>query len=108
MGQPANTPDTADTVTVENLPAVAPSVVQMTQDQLNELLRSAVAQGAAQSAATGQLVLTGQPVDAEKPAEWSDREFFQEIARRLPWHTERNERAAYAWIDRTYPAEETE
>lgn len=99
MGQPDPEPVSTD-VAVPVQP-----FVQLTRDELNELLRSAVAQGAGMSNLPGPQFTPAGTIDAEAPAVWSHAQFMQELTRRTPWHNERNERAAFLACATYYPEE---
>ena len=86
----------------------APNFVQLTRDELNELLRNAVAQGAGMSGLPGPQFTAAGTIDAEAPAVGSHAELMRQLVVRTPWHNERNERAAKLACDTYYPEESDE
>ena len=86
--------------------AAAASVVQLTQEQLNEMLRQAVAAGAAQASATMPL---GMPaIVAEQPEQWSQNRLMHEILTHLShgFFSERQARSATAAVDKWFPSDD--
>lgn len=83
-------------------PDLPPAVVSLTKDELAAMLRDAVSAGAAQASAANAL---GTPaIMAEIPEDWSLNRLLRKLVDRAPWHTEREERAAYAAVDKHAPA----
>lgn len=82
-------------------PVIPPALVSLTREELSALLADAVKAGQAQAQAANAL---GAPaIVAEIPEDWSLNWLFKKWAGKTVWHTEREERAAYAAIDKYMP-----
>lgn len=92
-------PDTTD-----ETPAVeaGSNLVTLTQAQIEKMLKDAVMAGAAQVQVGGPLGNFTVPPAA--PADWSQNELMRRIVARTHFFTEEDERAAYAAVDKHFPA----
>lgn len=95
------------TLTAPDVPPSAPAApapesptVTMTQEQFAAYLQQAVSAGAATAAVTP---LGAAAVQAEQPEDWTQNEFMRHLVAHTGWYTEREQRAAYAAVDKYYP-----
>lgn len=91
---------------------VAPTaqLVAMTNEQLQQLLATAVAAAVAQAQASigmseGARLAAG-PVPVELPTLWTENQFMHHLVARTKWYNEREERSARYSVDTLYPIPE--